>query len=147
MTVHEHASVSVEKIRIIVILVVCFFLVLSCSLVIQEAVSKQVHEETFRSVLMTYLSYYSPIIMLMVGHYVATNKSQINHFLTLHYSILLGVIGMIYVVTPVLCLEFAPSYQSAIIYTQDIGGVFSLPLFLLLGLIFSSDSETEIKRG
>lgn len=143
MNIPEFRGIPVDKVRLIVIVIVCFCMVLSCILVVEETLSTQVHEGTFRAIFMTYMSYYSPIIMLLVGHYVATNNSAKAAFLSVHYLVLLGVIGTIYVVTPILCLKLSPSYQSAITYTEEIGGVFSLPLFLLLGLIFTSNDQSK----
>lgn len=79
------------------------------------------------------------ITLATFSHANSNNIEDQNSVLTLHADNAF--------LTERVNLDNKPSYQSAIIYTQDIGGVFSLPLFLLLGLIFSSDSETEIKRG
>ena len=134
-------SADVEHVRFFVILIVCLLLITSCSILVFDAYTVGLDERVFRLILMTNLSYYSPIIMLLVGHFVATSKDTEQKLLNINYLLLLSVIGTIYVITPILCFWLAPSYQKAMEYTSEVGGVFSLPLFLLLGLIFTNSNN------
>lgn len=81
--------------------------------------------------------------MLLVGHVVATSNEKKQKFMNINYLVLLTVIGTIYVITPILSVLLAPNYQDAMVYTSEVGAVFSLPLFLLLGLIFTSTTEAQ----